>query len=133
MLVGCVQVYHRAKETGTSSKRKRTGRPVSFANLEETRIDCLRHPRSKSPTPLLGGITEEMGYAFSPKAVQRVAQSTGYHKRIPRRKSLSSPMGPGAPLMDIWAALWIYKPPLFTAGFGHQPRVIRSPEEKYHC
>ena len=84
-----------------------------------------------------------MGHACSPKTFQRVVQSLGYHKHIARRKFNVRP--DNRPRRVQWAqehlsrtyeewkrVLWTDGSSFSTAGFGHRPWVIPSPEEEYH-
>ena len=138
-----IQIYHRAKNTGTPSNRKRSGRPVSFNDAEKQElIDFVTRDR-RTRRLSWEEITAEMGYACSAKTVQRVVQSMGYHKRVPRRKFNVRP--DNRPRRVQWArehlswtfeewkrVLWTDESSFSTAGFGHRPWVIRSPEEEYH-
>ena len=84
--MSCVQIYYRAKATGTPSNRNRSGRPVLFTDAEKQQLIAFVTRDRRTRRLSLEEITAEMGYACSPKTVQRVVQSLGCHKLIPRRK-----------------------------------------------
>ena len=142
-MINCIQIYHRAKEIGTPSNRNRSGRPVLFTDTEKQELIAFVTRDRRTRRLSWEEITAEMGYACSPKTVQRVVQSMGYHKRIPRRKFNARP--DNRPRRVQWAqerlswtyeewkrVLWTDESSFSTAGFGHRPWVIRSPEEEYH-
>ena len=84
--MSCAQIYYRAKATGTPLNRNRSGRPVLFNDAEKQELISFVTRDRRTRRLSWEEITAEMGYACSPKTVQRVVQSLGYHKRIPRRK-----------------------------------------------
>ena len=117
--------------------------PCFIYRCQKTRIDCLCHPRSKNPTPLLGRNYRRNGLCMricSPKTVQRVVQPMGYHKRIPRRKFNVRPENRPRRVQEhlSWTyeewkrVLWTGESTFSTAGPGHRPWATRSPEEECH-
>ena len=83
--------------------------PCVLQRCRETRIDCLRHPRSKNPTPLLGRNHRRNGLCMLSKdclesgAVHGIPQARTSEEvqRTTGQQTSSSPVGSGAPLMDI--------------------------------
>ena len=108
MLVSCAQIYYRAKETGTPSNRKCSGLPVLFTDAEKQELIAFFTRDRITRRLSWEEFKAEMGYACSPETVQRVVQSLGYYKRIPRRKfnlrQTIDPVessGPRRSLMDV--------------------------------
>ena len=142
-MIGYIQIYHRAKNTGTPSHRKRSGRPVSFNDAEKQELIAFVTRDRRTRRLSWEEITAEMGCACSAKTVQRVVQSMGFHKRVPRKKFNVRP--DNRPRRVHWArghlswtyeewkrALWTDESSFSAAGFGHRPWVIRKPEGEYH-
>ena len=143
----CTQIYKRAKETGTPSNRKRTGRPVTFTNADKQELIAFVTRDRRTRRLSWEEIVAEMGYACSPQTVMRVMESMGYHKRMARKEPNMCPSNRA--LRVQWArehlswtheewkrVLWTDQTPLSTAGFGHRPSgcrwVIRKPGEEDH-
>ena len=89
-------MHHRAKETGTPSNRKRSCRPVPFTDAKKQELITFVTRDRRARRLSWEEITAEMAVygipqAPTPEKVQRAA----------REQTLSSPMGPGTPLMNL--------------------------------
>lgn len=81
----CQKIYARAKITGTSSNRKRSGRPVIFTEDEKARL-CAFVTRDRRTRRLMWEeIIEEMDYNCSVQTIRDTMASMGFHKRVPRK------------------------------------------------
>ena len=67
-----IQIYHRAKETGIPSNRKRSGRPVTFTGTDKQELIAFITRDERTRRLSWDEIVIEMGYACSPRTVQRV-------------------------------------------------------------
>lgn len=137
------KIYQWAMLHGTPSNTYRTGRPPIFDESEKARLITFITRDSTTRRLSWDAICPEMGYACSAKTVKRVVELMGYHKRIPWRKFNIRPAN--KPKRVTWCVarlhwteeewgriLWTNESSFSTAGFGHRPWVIRSPEEESH-
>lgn len=128
---------------GTPSNRPRTGRPPIFDDAEKSRLIAFITRDASTRRLSWDEIVIQMGYACCPRTLKAVVESMGYHKRVPRRKFNIRPAN--KPKRIAWCSarlhwteeewgriLWTDESSFSTAGFGHRPWVIRSPQEEYH-
>lgn len=139
----CQRIYERTKATGTPSNTLRTGRPPIFDEAEKQHLVAFITQDSTTRRLSWIAIGIEMGYACSPKTIQNVMHSIGYHKRVPRHKPHIRPYNKPKHVTwcqehlywtyDEWKRIiWTDESSFSTAGFGHRPWVIRRPDEEYH-
>ena len=139
----CRMINLRTKTQGSSSNRKRAGRPPAFQEKDiEKIIEYTIRDRNTRRMSWVD-IRDNLGLSCSSRRIQDILASRGYHKRTPqckwgirernrpkRVKLCQERLGWG---YDEWLrTVWCDESYFSTAGFGSRPPVIRNAVEEYH-
>lgn len=142
----CRRIYNRMKEDGTTSNRKRTGRPTFFDKDKRNELDQFITQDKRTRRLPWEMVRNEMAMKCSVRTLRQKAHRLGFHKRRRRKKIGLRAESPSKRLKwarehlhwtnEEWSRLiWTDESSFSTAGFGQQPPVTRKDgeEETYNA